>query len=610
MAESQTRVLLTQVLYGLRGMGKTQLAAAYARQAWQAGELDILVWTTAKSRNSIQACYAQVAAEIGHLSPVDVEQAAKWFLGFLQTTTRSWLVVLDDLRDPTELQDLWPVGPSGRMLVTTPRRAAVLARHDWQLIEVGPYTRSEALAYLHEKIASSDDHRLEQIAGLAIDLRYLPLALAQAAAFISDRRDTCAGYRRRLRDQRQLLSDVLSVDTPADDYRFTVAATRAIAVELADLFAPVGLAQPTLQLASVLDPNGAPADIFTTRAVLTFIGKYRQFLSFEGDDPRVDHQDGIDALDNLQHLNLLSFDQTADRRVVRTHELVQHASLEQLPEDVLAITVRAAADAIMELWPDIEREIDLGRALRDCALALKERYSTLLWIPDGHPILFRAGRSLGECGLVSASVNYWADMEAQAADLLGSDHPDTLIALGNLAYWRSQASDAAGAAAAFEQLLSDYLRALGPDHVATLSTRGNLAYWRGEAGDPAVAAAAFEQLVADYLRVLGPDHPDTLTTRSNLARWRGEAGDPAAAAAAFEQLLTDRLRLLGPDHPYVLTTRNNLAQWRGEAGDPAGAAAALERLVADHLRVMGPDHPHTLTTRSNLAYWSDEAAER
>lgn len=48
-----------------------------------------------------------------------------------------------------------------------------------------------------------------------------------------------------------------------------------------------------------------------------------------------------------------------------------------------------------------------------------------------------------------------------------------------------------------------------PDHPDTLTTRNNLAFWRGEAGDPAGAAAASEALLADRVRVLGPDYPDT-----------------------------------------------------------------------------------------------------
>jgi hypothetical protein len=62
----------------------------------------------------------------------------------------------------------------------------------------------------------------------------------------------------------------------------------------------------------------------------------------------------------------------------------------------------------------------------------------------------------------------------------------------------------------------------------TLTIRNNLAHWRGQAGDPAGAISALEQLLTDYLRVLGPDHPDTLSVRNNLARWRGEAGGDGA----------------------------------------------------------------------------------
>ncbi|WP_460121105.1 tetratricopeptide repeat protein [Streptomyces phaeofaciens] len=49
----------------------------------------------------------------------------------------------------------------------------------------------------------------------------------------------------------------------------------------------------------------------------------------------------------------------------------------------------------------------------------------------------------------------------------------------------------------------------GKDHPETLSARANLARWKGEAGDSAGAAAAFEQLLADRQRVLGNNHPET-----------------------------------------------------------------------------------------------------
>ena len=50
-----------QVLTGTGGVGKTQLAAAYARAAWQAGKVDLLAWVIAGSRDAVVAAYAPPA---------------------------------------------------------------------------------------------------------------------------------------------------------------------------------------------------------------------------------------------------------------------------------------------------------------------------------------------------------------------------------------------------------------------------------------------------------------------------------------------------------------------------------------------------------------------
>ncbi|MGW9283762.1 tetratricopeptide repeat protein, partial [Streptomyces diastaticus] len=89
-----------------------------------------------------------------------------------------------------------------------------------------------------------------------------------------------------------------------------------------------------------------------------------------------------------------------------------------------------------------------------------------------------------------------------------------------------------------------------------------IAGWRATAGDAAGAVAAFQELLAAEVRVLGPDHPDTLMTRYEIAGWRGEAGDAAGALAAFRELLIDQMRVLGPDHPKTLSTRRALTEWQ------------------------------------------------
>jgi len=47
---------------------------------------------------------------------------------------------------------------------------------------------------------------------------------------------------------------------------------------------------------------------------------------------------------------------------------------------------------------------------------------------------------------------------------------------------RGEAGDVAGAVAAYEEMLADCVRMLGSDHPQTIGAGGNLATWRERAG--------------------------------------------------------------------------------------------------------------------------------
>jgi Tetratricopeptide repeat len=518
----QARALLSggQVLTGMGGVGKTQLAASHARRCWAEG-VEVLVWATAATRPGIVDAYADAAVKLGVGDREDPERAAAEFLVWAETTPMSWLVVLDDIQDPADVRGLWPPeSGTGGLVATTRRRDAALIGADRRLVEVGVFTPAEAGEFLFAKLG--------EVAGveLARDLGYLPLALAQAAAFILDQDITVDRYRTLL--ARRLLEQVVP-ETGAlpDDHRRIVTATWDLSAALADIARPAGLARPLLSLISVLDPNGIPAAALSSPPALAYL---------EASPEAVE-----EALRVLHRFSLIDHDRDAVHREVRVHRLVQ-------------------------------------RAIRETHAAQ----------PD------------------TAAGTAYRDLCALAARHLGPDHDDTLTARNNLARWRGEAGDAAGAVAALEELLADRLRVFGPDGAFT--TRGNLAYRQGKAGDAAGAAAALEELLADQVRVFGPDHPDTLLTRNNLAGWRAESGDAVGAAAMLEELLAGDLRVLGPDHPLTLSARSNLAFWRGRTGD---AAAVFEELLKDCLRVLGPDHPDTLMARTNLAYWrGDDVAAR
>ncbi|WP_405996076.1 FxSxx-COOH system tetratricopeptide repeat protein [Streptomyces sp. NBC_00986] len=611
------------VLAGMGGVGKTQLAADYARTALSAGELDVLVWITASSGTAATSGYGQAGVEVLGADPADPTAAAQKFLSWLEPKGESepcrWLVVLDDIADPAALNGMWPPSsPHGRTLATTRRQDAAMTGPSRRRIDVGVFTRAEAADYLTEALAAHNrTEPADDITALTHDLGCLPLALSQAAAYMIDAGKSCAAYRTLLADRTRTLAE-LSPDILPDGQNHTMAAAWSLSMDYADQLSPVGLARPMLQLAAFLDPNSIPIGVLISQEARAYLAACRTNRSAPEDEMlavSVDDADG--ALRALRRLSLIHIPSSAissDRlngssEVVRVHQVIQRATRDSLSAARYDRTARVAADALTAAWPNTERDTALTAALRANTAALLASGEDSLLQPSAHVVLLLAGRSLGESGQVAAASEYFTRLHTLLRQHLGPDHLEVLVARGDLARWRGEAGDAAGAVTATEELLHDQLRILGPNHPEALITRSNLARWQGEAGDAAGAVTAYEELLHDQLPILGPNHPNTLTIRGNIAAWRGEAGDAAGAVTAYEELLHDQLRVLGPNHPDTLITRGNIAGWRGEAGDAAGAATATEELLHDRSRVLGPNHPDTLATRGSLARWRGAAGD-
>ncbi|MFJ1969533.1 FxSxx-COOH system tetratricopeptide repeat protein [Streptomyces sp. NPDC087903] len=613
---SSTERAAAYVLAGMGGVGKTQLAAAYARDAWEAGRLDLLLWINAGSRTAIVTAYAEAAARLLGSDITEPEHAAMTFLAWLEPKSQPqpWrcLIVLDDVAHPDDLRHLWPPpSPHGCTVATTRRRDAALAGDGRRHVQVGLFKEDEALTYLAQALAVH--HRTEpadQLAALAHGLGHLPLALSQAAAFMVDSGRKAASYRGLLADGAHTLTDILpEPNTLPDDQQLTVAATWALSVDQANALRPQRLAGPMLQLASVLDANGIPAAVLTSAPALGYLSQQRRDRGRHRRARRRDactQDEATGALRALHRLSLVDHTPDTTHQTVRVHQILQRAVRDALKDARHEQLVRTAADALVASWPGIERDTTLAQILRANATALIHHGIDALCRTGAHPVLHRVGRSLGKTGQVTAARDYFRELVQTLLSHRTADHPDVLAARSAHARWSGEAGDAHGAVDATTDLLHDIRRVLGPDHPQTLTARSNLARWCGEAGDPSGAAKATAELLADRIRLLGSDHQRTLSTRSNLAYWRGRTGDFLAAAEETEELLGDLRRILGPDHPHTLTARSHLAHLRGQADDPHAAFTATAELLEDRSRVLGPDHPDTLTTRHELAYWRGE----
>ena len=594
--------LLVPALPGTGGTGKTQLAVGFAHAMWSARAVDLLAWVPAGNRTAIIAGYARAAADLelpdGEEAGDDTaDSAARRFLTWLRGTERRWAVVLDGVTSPVDVAGLWPQGRSGQVVMTSRLRAS-------ELIDPGTHvtthavpglSRREALAYLNTRLTAFPDQRIEAL-DLAEDLGGLPIALAQAAAVVSATNGTCRDYRAEYAQRLATTTETLVEGCPQ-----SLLATWSLAVEHAHLLPPAGLSWPALVFAASLDTSGIPAAVLTAPAACAYITGQSSAGQPDGTEPNLVRA----AYANLERFGLLSVDDRDGVRTVWLHSAVRAAVRTYLAPGNVEQAVAAAAAALLEAWPEAGAPgngLPLSQALRDSAAALRAFGGDLLWKPDAHPVLLRAGMSLTEApALADSAIGYWQSLGVTSSQLLGYGHEQSILARDRLADAYAASGRLAEALPVFEASLADREAIFGPQHPETVTARLNAARSLNAAGREPEAIALYEQVLAARERMFGPGHPETLMVRIQLAAAYEVAGRRGDSIRLYDRAVSDAERELGPSHRDTLAARVSLADAYLAAGQAREAITAFQQVLTDQERVMGADDPATLATRASLA---------
>ena len=311
-------VAITQVhaIHGLGGVGKTQLAARYARL--HRGDYDVIWWLRAESPSTLRADVASLAIALG-LAGADTSErdALSAVRAWLERNGR-WLIILDNVAAPDAIAEILPEGAGGHVLVTSRAHA------DWRALRAEPlaldvWERPESVAFLGARTGLVDAVALDQVSAALGDL---PLALEQAAAYISTKAISLKGYLQRLQERAP---ELLATDGPPS-YGHNVATVWTMA------FAQIArqpVADDLLGVCAWLAPERIP------RELLEVWARWRAVAPREVDE----------AIELLLTYAVLT--PTADD-AFGMHRLVQHVARAQDTRDGLA----AAVDALLAAFPE------------------------------------------------------------------------------------------------------------------------------------------------------------------------------------------------------------------------------------------------------------------
>lgn len=340
---------LTQscALYGLGGIGKTQLAVEYAHR--HALEYQAIFWIDAESSETITRSFLQIERRLPSLSARQetnpqyaVDAVHRWL-----TFHNNWLLIWDNVSDPELLQSFLPLTCQGAMLLTTSRQAIGTMAH---MLEVPPMPLDEGMQLLLRRAKLLPDlaqeEHLHQLAlsapaehtaarELVLLMGGLPLALDQVGAYKVETKCSLSDYLQHYQQQQMHLLKRRGV---SGGHPHSVTTTFMLAIQQIKREHPK--AADLLQLCTFLYADAIPEEIFTpgTPSLASALRSTTENILLLNE-----------ALAVLGNYSLLQ--RQPSEKILSIHRLVQAVLQESLEESERYTWAERAVLAVNEAFP-------------------------------------------------------------------------------------------------------------------------------------------------------------------------------------------------------------------------------------------------------------------
>jgi hypothetical protein len=579
LAGERKAAVLARALYGLGGVGKTQVALEYAHR-YQA-DYDLIWWIPAEQPQAISLALAGLAERLGFQAGDNAAGAAKAALERLRRDAAGrWLLIFDNAGDPEDLEPYLPAG-SGHVMITS-------RNHGWahraEPFEVDIFSRDESVAHLLRHVPGLDPRDAGKISAAVGDL---PIAIEQAAAWLAETGMPAALYVERLASQA---TNTLGLNKPFD-YALPVAATWNLSLDRLRERSPAAVR--LLQILAFFSPEPISMTLLYSDEMNESLLPFDQSLSEKLMLGRV--------IGDISRLALVKVDAGANS--LQIHRLVQAVIRSQMTETERSEARHEVHKILVGARP-LQGEIDdpanrsvydiicphLGPSRAEECHDARTRQLLIDWVR----YQWKHGEFASALDLADYLHHLWASR-------LGPDHEQTLhlqFQKANVLRSQGRFSEARGLDA---HVLERQHAMLGADHLQALMTAGGLAADLRALGNFKEALVSDRRTYESLKEQFGADYQRTLMAGHNLACSMRLTGEFFSALSLDKETFGRAQTVLSPEHPRTLQIATYLGLDLRTVGSFQESADLLRSTHATYQAMLGDEMLETLFAAKGLA---------
>ncbi|KAJ5256553.1 hypothetical protein N7478_012657 [Penicillium angulare] len=573
-------------LFGLGGIGKTQVALQLAR--WVKAYIPdcSIFWASALSLESYEQACSKIVKELKIYQNPDSESVMEVIHRQLSSDRAGkWLFIVDNADDmdllSDELDQHFPASKGGVTLLTTRSREVAVSFAGRDILELQGMTTEEGITFFTKIVGEDSLSGRESTIQLLQELNFLPLAIAQAAYYICRQDGTVTRYLELMhkteKDRMRLASREFHDITRYRKMPNAVTTTWLISFNQIKGSNP--FAADLLEFMSYFEPKAIP------RSAL----------------PSLDSEEEMEfAIGTLCSYGFLTRRENED--IFDIHSLVQLSTRVWIKESQKTKQIITTVTRHMnKCFPSNEytnRETwrmylphALGIARREESKDSRERYS----------LLSKVASCILADGRAKEAVTFLGEVYKWNESQYDEEHPSRLASQQMLAGAYQSNGQIKQAVELLEHVVAVEGRTLDEEHPSRLASQHELAGVYQSDGQIKQAVELLEHVVAVQERTLDEGHPSRLASQHVLAGAYQSDGQIKQAVELLEHVVTVRERTLDEEHPSRLASQHELARAYQSDGQIKQAVELLEHVVAVKGRTLNEEHPSRLASQHELA---------